>query len=100
MRRVLVFVLGCAFGLVIGLLLGGGAGSLVGSGMGALEGAGIGACQAGAVAVQQGILDEATADRVVTAALADLHAKAPGLTDARTGSLATCRSSGDLDMLK
>ena len=85
-------------GLGAGLLVGGGAGGLMGSGVGAVAGAYVGACQTGIVAVDQGLLDEATADKIVSAALVHLGKTSPDIVDPKVTSLASCRQSKTMQM--
>jgi hypothetical protein len=86
-------------GLGIGLLAGGGAGGLVGSGVGALTGAHLGACKAAMVATDQGLVDEPTANRIATAALAELERTAPELVTSGATDLASCRTEKGMEML-
>ena len=96
MPRWIWAIAGLFVGIIIGFAVGGGAGTVFGSGVGAFAGARVGVCQAGATAVDNKIVDEATADRMVTATLAAIAARGPGLSDPRVTSLATCRSTNTL----
>ncbi len=85
-------------GLGAGLLVGGGAGGLLGGSVGAVTGGYVGACQAGITAVDQGLLDEATAEKVVSATLAHLARTSPDIVDPKVTSLASCRQSETMAM--
>lgn len=87
-------VLSALAGLLIGVFFGGSVGSIFGSVGGAVAGTYVGVCQAAIVAVDQSILDEATADRVTVAALGALAKSAPRMIDPNITDLASCRSSG------
>lgn len=91
-------VLAGVVGLGIGLVAGGGAGGLVGSGVGALAGAHLGACKAAIVAVDQGIVDAATADRIARAALVAMQGATPELVKTGAADLASCRTQKGMDL--
>ena len=55
-----------------------------------------GVCEADIVAADQKIVAEATADKIVTAALSEIKAKAGGLSNFKATSLEPCCSTGSM----
>jgi hypothetical protein len=99
MARTALWAIGTGIlGLGAGLLLGGSVGGVMAGGVSAVAGAYVGACQTGIVGVEQGLLDEASADKLVTATLAHLNKTSPDIVDPKVTSLATCRQSKTMEM--